>query len=197
MCVVATRIFIISGSPFLVPVSAPSVQLQLSWFLFLFLWSFVYSYLLGFELCYQGRESLQLSINWICFVGYGLFFVLKCKQARIVVKKMRTMESFNYFLLNLESESESRSVLSNSLWPRGLYSPWNSPGQNTGVGSLSLLQGIFPTQESNPGLPHCRWILYQLNHQGSPLNRDLTNHFIYCCYLGKLLNSSCSQLYSS
>ena len=44
--------------------------------------------------------------------------------------------------------------------------PWNSPGQNTGVGSLSLLQEIFPTQESNPGLPHCRWILYQLSHQG-------------------------------
>ena len=50
----------------------------------------------------------------------------------------------------------------------GLYSPWNSPGQNTGVGSLSLLQGIFPTQGSNPGLPHCRWILYQLSHKGSP-----------------------------
>ena len=48
------------------------------------------------------------------------------------------------------------------------YSPWNSPGQNTGVGSLSLLQGIFPTQGSNPGLPHCRQILYQLSHQGSP-----------------------------
>ena len=47
-------------------------------------------------------------------------------------------------------------------------SPWNSPGQNTGVGSLSLLQGIFPTQGSNPGLPHCRRILYQLSHQGSP-----------------------------
>ena len=35
-------------------------------------------------------------------------------------------------------------------------SPWNSPGQNTGVGTLSLLQGIFPTQGSNPGLPHTR-----------------------------------------
>ena len=42
------------------------------------------------------------------------------------------------------------------------YSSWNSLGQNTGVGSLSLLQGIFPTQGSNPGLPHCRQILYQL-----------------------------------
>ena len=44
------------------------------------------------------------------------------------------------------------SVVSNCLWPHGLYSPWNSPGQNTGVGSCSLLQGIFPTQGSNPSL---------------------------------------------
>ena len=66
------------------------------------------------------------------------------------------------------SESESRSAVSDSLQPHGLYSPWNSPGQNTGVGCHSLLQGIFPTQESNPGLPHCGQILYQLSHQGSP-----------------------------
>ena len=58
--------------------------------------------------------------------------------------------------------------MSDSLPPRGLYSPWNSPGQNTDVGSLSLLQGIFHTQGSNPGLPYCRWILDQLSHQGSP-----------------------------
>ena len=49
--------------------------------------------------------------------------------------------------------SESCSFVSNSLRPHGLYSPWNSPGQNTGVGSLSILQGIFPTQGSNPSLP--------------------------------------------
>ena len=47
---------------------------------------------------------------------------------------------------------------------------WNSPGQNTRVGSRSLLQGIFPTQESNWGLLHCRQILYQLSHQGKPIN---------------------------
>ena len=58
--------------------------------------------------------------------------------------------------------------MSDSLQPHGLYSPWDSPGQNTGVGSLSLLPGIFPTQGSNPGLPHCRWILHQLSHKGSP-----------------------------
>ena len=63
--------------------------------------------------------------------------------------------------------------MSSSLQPNGpkparLLCPWNSPGQNIGVGSLSLLQGIFPTLGSNPGLPHCRQILYQLSHQGSP-----------------------------
>ena len=47
-------------------------------------------------------------------------------------------------------------------------SPWNSPGQNTGEGNLSLLQGIFPTQGSYPGLLHCRLILYQLSPKGSP-----------------------------
>ena len=103
-------------------------------------------------------------------------------------------------------ESESCSVMSNSLQPHGLYSPWNSPGQNTGmgscsplqgssqpsaprspsshadslpaepqgkptnteVGSLSLLQQIFLTQEANQGLLHCRQILYQLSYEGSP-----------------------------
>ena len=56
----------------------------------------------------------------------------------------------------------------NSLRPHGLNRPWNSPGQNTGVGSLSLFQGILPTQGLNPALPHCRQILYQLSHKGSP-----------------------------
>ena len=60
--------------------------------------------------------------------------------------------------------------MSDSLPSHGLQSPWNSPGQNTGVGSLSLLQGIFPIQGLNAGLPHCRWILYQPSHQGSLLS---------------------------
>ena len=54
------------------------------------------------------------------------------------------------------------------------YIPWNSPGQNTGVGSLSLLLGIFPTQRLNPGLPHCRHILYQLSHQGKGVGKRKT-----------------------
>ena len=64
---------------------------------------------------------------------------------------------------------ESHSVASDSLRPHGLRSPCNSPGQDTRVGGLSLLQGIFPTQGSNPSLPHCRQVLYQLSHKGSPI----------------------------
>ena len=67
----------------------------------------------------------------------------------------------------------SGSVVSDSLQPHGLQPArllcsWDSPGKNTGVGSLSLLQGNFLTQESNQDLLHCRWILYQLSYQGSP-----------------------------
>ena len=51
-------------------------------------------------------------------------------------------------------------------WPSRFLCPWDFPGKNTGVGSCSLLQGIFPTQGSNRGLLHCRQILYQLSHQG-------------------------------
>ena len=58
--------------------------------------------------------------------------------------------------------------MSNSLGPHGLYNPWNSPDQNTGVDSLSLLQGIFSTQRSNSSLLHCDQIFNQLSHKGSP-----------------------------
>ena len=100
-------------------------------------------------------------LKWICSIllttwvylilGYHVFY-----HFRII------------FNIQHESENASHSVVSDSLQPHGLYSPWNCPGQNTGVGSLSLPQGIFPTQGLDPGIPHCRWILYQLSHQGSP-----------------------------
>ena len=66
-------------------------------------------------------------------------------------------------------ESESLSVVSDSLRLHVLYSLWNSPGQNNGVDSLSLLQGIFWAKELNWGLLHCRQILYQLSYQRSPI----------------------------
>ena len=82
-----------------------------------------------------------------------------------------SMQMFTSFSVSVhwKSERESRSVVSSFLSPRGLYSPFNSLGQSTGVGSHSLLQGIFPTQGSNPGLPHCRRILYQLSHKAQAL----------------------------
>ena len=70
-------------------------------------------------------------------------------------------------VMMMKGESESRSVVSDSLRPRGPHSPWNSLGQNTRAGSHFLPQGVFPIQGSNPGLPPCREILYHLGHQGS------------------------------
>ena len=75
------------------------------------------------------------------------------------------------------SMSESHSDMCDSLQHSGLYTQWNSPRQNTGVGSCSLLQGIFPTQGSNPGLPH---ILYQQSHQPGPKHLIPENTFLHC-----------------
>ena len=69
--------------------------------------------------------------------------------------------------------TESRSVMSNSLRPHGLYSLWNYPGQNTGVGSLSLLQGIIPTQGSNRGLsPTLQSDSLPAEAQGKPRKKE-------------------------
>ena len=88
----------------------------------------------------------------------------------LIIREMQIKIAMRYYLtpVRISSVQFSCSIMSHSLWPHGLYSPWNFPGRNTGVGSLSILQGIFPTQGSNPGLPHCRRILYQLRHKGSP-----------------------------
>ena len=64
----------------------------------------------------------------------------------------------------------SDSLRLDGLLPTRLPCPWNSPGKNSGVGSHSLNQEIFLTQGSNPDLLHCRWILYSLSHQRSPLD---------------------------
>ena len=82
---------------------------------------------------------------------------------------MAILASVNGILLSHRHEfSRWKWKVLSRIWPFATHSPWNSPGENTGVGSLSLFQGIFPNQGSNPGLPHCRWIRYQLSHKGSP-----------------------------
>ena len=101
-----------------------------------------------------------------------------CKELRsfhifLTSVKLKTTEKVHQFFL-FPSKKCSRSVVSDSLQPHGLQPtrllcPWNSPGKNTGVGCCSLLQGIFLTQRLNPGLLHCRQILYCLSHfNGSP-----------------------------
>ena len=86
-----------------------------------------------------------------------------CLQARGVITGLFGKMIFNLLKVKV---TQSCSWLFATPWT--LQSPWDSPGQNAGVGSLSLLQGTFPTQGLNPGLPHCRWILYQLRHKECP-----------------------------
>ena len=81
----------------------------------------------------------------------------------IVLKRWYTENELRYSDIDIISKTKWKSL--SRVW-HGLSSPWNSPGLNTGVGSLSLLQGIFPIQGLNPGLQPCRWILYKLRHQG-------------------------------
>ena len=76
------------------------------------------------------------------------------------LQKVRHDWATNTFTSTLIKWNESHSVVTDSLWPQIL--------QASGVGSLSLLQGIFPTEGLNPGLSHCRWIFYWLSHKWSP-----------------------------
>ena len=89
---------------------------------------------------------------------------MKCFLTTIITPFNNSSEGLELHLWWGESESASCSVLSDSSRSHGLYCPWNSPGKNTGVGCHFFLQGIFPTQGSNLGLPHWRQILYHLCH---------------------------------
>ena len=106
---------------------------------------------------------VSIFIVWLLVCSVSLYFLNQFWSFLFSFKNT----VYLIFKYNGVRWSESRSVMSDSSQPHGLYSPRNSPGQNTGVGSLSLLQGIFPTQGSNPGFPHCRRIVHQLSHLGS------------------------------
>ena len=111
------------------------------------------------------RSQIHHSLNVWSWVSHqtSLSFNFLIYEVRIGV----IMPTWECSVMHVK-ESESRSVMSDSFRPCGPYSPQSPPGPTTGVGSLSLLQGIFPIQELNPGLPHCRRILYHLSLQGSP-----------------------------
>ena len=111
---------------------------------------------------------LHSNKKWMLYIIMFFFCVQSAFWAKNIAAENIVFSAICFPGLSETQWSESHSVVSNSSWPHGPYNPWNSPGQNTGVGSRSLLQGIFPTQGLNPGLPHCRWILYYLSHQQSP-----------------------------
>ena len=107
------------------------------------------------------KECCILSISFTTLSWSCLFFPLYLILWHITLISFHMLNQSCILRINpVWSEVKVASVASNSLQLLGLYSPWNSPCQNTGAGSHSLLQGIFPTQGSNPGLLHCRWILY-------------------------------------
>ena len=97
----------------------------------------------------------------VCTLSFFVSFYIRYIFASFVCFEMF---SFLIDLVNLHLVEWNWKLLNHV---RLFTNPWTS-GQNSGVGSLSLLQGIFPTQGLNPGLPHCRQFLYQLSHKGSP-----------------------------
>ena len=134
----------------------------------------------NFGIISPSQNQLTSNLNYFC---HALWVELCYPQNNIKVLPLRTSECD--LIWKQVAASESCSVVSESLQPHGLYRPWNSPGQNIGVGSISLLQGIFPTQGVNPGLPHCRQILYQLSHSSVQFSRSVMSdslqpHGPYC-----------------
>ena len=115
-----------------------------------------------YQLSYQGRHvASNVTFKTDIQVNSHLPLRKTCYLKEIFSLK-------NPIILNVKSESESRSVMSNSLWHHGLYSPWNSSGQHTRVGTLSLLQGIFQAQGLNPGFPTLQADSLSPEPQGSP-----------------------------
>ena len=141
------------------------------------------------------RESF--TTEWLSVYTWQilLHFPIVCALRELIcADESQNIWAIHLVHVSIYCERESPSVVSNSLQPHGLYSPWNSPGQNTGIGSCFLLPGIFPTQGSNRGLLHCR-ILYQLSHEGGPLYIVLFIMFYYLCSKGfALLKTFCKYL---
>ena len=104
------------------------------------------------QILFPSISWLKKTFNMLCFPSSNLLsiFLLRCAMLSLVIQSCPTL--WDPMDCSLPGSCVHRDFL----------------GKNTGVGSHALLQGIFPTQGSSPGLLHCRWILYHLNHQGSP-----------------------------
>ena len=133
------------------------------------------------------HDGQQLNTKQILDKDSFLFCYLKTDFSSEYGSSFKNFSSRVGAYICLKSESVSHSVISDSLQCHGLQParflcPWNAPGKNTGVGCHSLLQGIFLTHELNPGLLHCRQILYCLRLQSKPILSPLfPNLFFFQC----------------
>ena len=130
-----------------------------------------------FNFIYLFKE-LTLSFIDLLYCLFRLYFIYFHSEKR---------KSINHSVV-------SNSVGSHRLELARLFCPWNSPGKSTRVGNHSLLQGIVPTQELNPGLLHCRQIIYHLSHQGSPYFHSNLYYFISSVNFGQFCSSFSSFL---
>ena len=118
------------------------------------------------------RHSVLQGIWWDRSLPRDSWMFLQTVLWSQSLKLLISREALNLFMVISDPHESEILTLCNS------NSPWNSPGQNTGVGRCSLLQEVFPTQGSNPDLPHCRWILYQLSHREALIPSWLTKKCI-------------------
>ena len=107
---------------------------------------------------YSVTNKFEIKSIYLCPRCY-IYFYIHIQFMKVYVDQFDTaykiIKNIRCNISYEESGSKNHSVVSDSLWPHGLYSSWNSSGQNTEVGSCSLLQGIFPTQGSNLGQVFC------------------------------------------
>ena len=131
-----------------------------------------------------GRALAGMSGEWGVRVEIGVSGAkLLASRAKSLLTCGRTEQINRYIAVNGNQDTYCQSSLRRSVmslfetpWTVAHQAPWNSPGKNTGVGCHALLQGIFLTQGSNPGLLHFGKILYHLSHQGSPVSeKGITN----------------------
>ena len=127
----------------------------------------------------QGHQILQVSCihpgnSKDLLLNLTILRLNPVVEAFFLILEANTTDKSNFILLTSYNPAKVKWKLLSPVWH--FVTPWTDYtgariflGQNTGVCSLSLLKGIFPTQGSNPGLPDCRWILYQLSHKGSPI----------------------------
>ena len=110
---------------------------------------------------------LRLSFWFLCIYYINRSLICGYTGVHICVKSVKVLVAQSCLILCDPMDCS----------PPGSSVHGDSPGKNTGVGCHALLQGIFPTQGSNPGLLHCRWILYRLSHQESPKEQNWDLHF--------------------